>query len=140
MEARALENEYVPQNIFDLHIQNIKERATSDRELFDERFEKLQAIMEKNLSEYKAIASEINGKIEVLNEKIENNKVYFDEKIEHVTDTLTVAINDTNTRIDDTNKRIDDMNASQNKWFMLFGILMTVVPIAVAIIQSFVGK
>ena len=46
MEARALENEYVPQNIFDLHIQNIKERATSDRELFDERFEKLQAISE----------------------------------------------------------------------------------------------
>ena len=103
----ATEIEYVPRDLFDIHLQNIRDRENSDKELNEERFDKLQTIMEKNFA-------------------------LLNEKLEHVTDTLTVAINDTNTRI-------DDIHASQNKWFTVFGILFTaaavITPIAVAIVQ-----
>ncbi len=121
-ETDLLATDYVPRELFDIHLQNIRERASSEKELTDERFEKLQAIMEKNLAEYKVMIKEVNGRIDVL-----------DEKLEHVTDTLTVAISG-------LNERIDDIHQSQTLWFTLFGILIAVVPIAVAVVQNFITK
>ena len=43
-------------------------------------------------------------------------------------------------RIDGVDKRIDDLHQSQNKWFTLLGLLITIVPIAIAIIQSILKK
>ena len=105
-ETATSETEYVPRELFDMQIENIKERINSDKELNNERMEKLHAVMEKNFA-------------------------LLDEKIEHVTDTLTTAING-------LDKRIDDMHQSQTLWFTVFGILVAVVPIAVAVVQSFI--
>ena len=140
MAENLLATDYVPRELFDIHLQNIRERASSEKELTDERFEKLQAIMEKNLAEYKVMMKEVNGRIDVLDEKIEHMAKNLDEKIEHVTDTLTVAINGLGERMDGLEKRIDDVHQSQALWFTLFGVLVAVVPIAVAVVQSFITK
>ena len=42
--------------------------------------------------------------------------------------------------IDGIDKRIDDIHQSQNKWFMLLGFLIAAVPVAIAIVQSFIHK
>ena len=91
----------------------------ADKKLTDEKFEKFQMILEKNLAEYKTMIIEVNGRIDVLS-----------EKLEHTTDSLTIAILD-------LDKRIDDIRQTQNLWFSIFGIIATVVPIAVVVIQSF---
>ena len=44
------------------------------------------------------------------------------------------------TRLDGMDRRIDDIHNSQNKWFTLLGLLITIVPIAIAIIQSIIRK
>ena len=72
------------------------------------------------------LAIEVNGRIDVLS-----------EKLEHTTDSLTIAILDLDKRIDTMDKRIDDIRQTQNLWFSIFGIIATVVPIAVVVIQSF---
>jgi hypothetical protein len=51
----------------------------------------------------------------------------------HLEDTLTVAINA-------VNARVDDMHQSQTKWFMLLGVLVAVIPIAVALLQAIIAK
>ena len=42
-------------------------------------------------------------------------------------------------RVDGIDKRLDDMNSSQNKWFMVLGFLVAAVPIAIAVVQHFIG-
>ena len=139
MEARQLETEYVPRNIFDLHLQNIRDNARSEKELSDEKFEKFQAILEKNLAEYrvmlfdvKANFNELKAEISEIKQEQANMRAYFEEKIEHVTDTLTVAITD-------LDKRIDDMHQSHNKWFTVFGVLFAGLSIVLAAMQIWGG-
>ena len=121
MSEATLEREYVPQREFDIYIQNIKERADSDKELTAERLDRFEAVIDKKLSEMK---NEINAVNITLNTKIDN-----------VEDRLSTAVAGV---ID----RLDDMKDYQNKWFTLFGILFTaaaiIAPVAVALIQKFV--
>ena len=126
-ERTTTELEYVPRELFDMHLQSIRERANSDKEISDEKFDKFQMILEKNLAEYKTMITEVNGRIDVL-----------EEKLEHTTDTLTVAINGVNSRIDSLEKRIDDVHQSLSLWLGIMGFLIAVVPIAVAVVQSFI--
>ena len=121
MNEATLEREYVQQREFDIYIQNIKERADSDKELTAERLDRFEAVIDKKLSEMK---NEINAVNITLNTKIDN-----------VEDRLSTAVAGV---ID----RLDDMKDYQNKWFTLFGILFTaaaiIAPVAVALIQKFV--
>ena len=43
-------------------------------------------------------------------------------------------------RMDGLDKRIDDLSQSQNKWFMLLGLLVAVVPVVVALIQGMIAR
>ena len=45
-----------------------------------------------------------------------------------------------NARIDNMDKRFDDFAKSQNGWFMTIGFLVAAVPIAIAIVQHFIGR
>ena len=130
MEARTTESIYVPRELFDVHIQGIKERADSDKELTSEKIDKLQAVIEKNFAE-------LNSSIIRLDEKFQGQINVLNEKIDHTVDTLTVAIDGTNTRIDGLEKRIDDLHNSHNKWFTVFSVIFGVTAIAVAVIQVF---
>ena len=124
----TMEVEYVPQKIFDLQLDNLRYRTSTDRERMDDKIEKFQAVMEKHFAEMKSTVNEIRGEIKVL-----------DKKIDSVEEKLTGSINGTNERIDGLEKRFDDMKEHQNKWFTVFGILFSaaaiIAPIAVAIIQ-----
>ena len=87
MEAREINTEYVPQNIFDLHIQNLRERAISEKELSDEKFDKFQAIIEKNLAEYKILIGDLKSELKadiasVKNELLENRSELKNEFLE----------------------------------------------------------
>ena len=93
----ATETEYVPRELFDIHLQSIRERANSDKELGDERLEKFQAVMEKNFAT-------LQGQINVLSEKIDHVSNTTNEKIDHVSDTLSTKID----RVESTlNEKID---------------------------------
>ena len=52
--------------------------------------------------------------------------------------TLNARIDGMDKRMDGMDKRLDDMNKAQNGWFMVLGLLVTAVPIAVAVIQYFI--
>ncbi len=78
---------------------------------------------------------------------IEKNLEIVSEKIDHAVDTLTVAINGTNDRVDSLDKRIDsldkrisDMHQTMSLWFTVLGLLAVAVPIAVAVIETFMKK
>ena len=99
------ETEYVPRELFEIHLQSIRERANSDKELGDERLEKFQAVMEKNFAT-------LQGQINVLSEKIDRVSNTTNEKIDHVSDTLNEKID----RVADTlSTKIDRVESTLNE-------------------------
>ena len=111
--------EYITKGELDMRMGFSDQRTelliTSMKEVLNERLDKMQAVVEKNLAEHKSIASEIRSEI---------RELAGESRV------LTA-------RLDSVEKRIDDMHASQSKWFTLFGVLITAVPIVIAVIQHF---
>ena len=111
--------EYVTRSDLDLRM-NFRDKNTeiiisSVKEVLNERIDKMQAIIEKNVSNIKAEISDVRSDVKVLSSQV----------------------NSVEKQIDGINRRIDDMHQSQTKWFTLLGVLIAIVPIAIAIIQSF---
>ena len=112
--------EYVTRGEYDIRQRSLEDKAEYKEEianakfqslerLLDERFGKLEAIIEKNTARQEGAISELKG---------ENRAV--------------------NVRLDGLEKRIDDLQQTQNRWFTLLGILITVVPLVITLIQKFV--
>jgi len=117
----AIETEYVSQKIFDLQLDNLKNRSDLERERVDDRLEKNQAIADKNMAEVKAMFAEIRAEI---------NEVRGDVK-------------ELRSEVRGLEKRFDDMKEYQNKWFTVFGILFAaaiVAPVATAVVQHFMTR
>ena len=157
--TNAIETEYVSQKIFDLQLDNIKYRAETDRERVDNRLEKNQAVIYKNMAEVKNMFSELRNEMKnVRNElrsEINNINGELRNEIKSVRNELRSEINNVrnelksdikllDAKIEATNERFDDLKESQNKWFTVFGILFTaaaiISPVAVAVVQHFMTK
>ena len=89
----------------------------------------------------KELNDKIDGVRNELTEKIssvETSVKVLDQKLEGYFDTLTVAMNQTNTRIDDLGTRIEDLRQDikhdQNRLIMLVSLIVTVIT---ALIQYF---
>ena len=119
MEAREINTEYVPQNIFDLHIQNLRERAISEKELSDEKFDKFQAIIEKNLAEYKILIgdlkSELKAEIASVKNELSENRSELKGEILEVKNEMANEISNTNGRIDVIDKKLDNLQVVVNE-------------------------
>ena len=134
------ETEYVPRELFEIHLQSIRERANSDKELGDERLEKFQAVMEKNFAtlqgQINVLSEKIDHVADTLNEKIERVESTINKRIDGLEETIGVAIQGTHERIDGLEKRIDDQKHYMNVWFAV----LAAIPIAIAIVQHIIAK
>ena len=99
-----------------------------NNELYESRHEN-----ERRLSLLENQVSELRKDNQVLNTEIREMRA----EIKGDKNTFTTQINSIEKQIDGINRRIDDMHQSQTKWFTLLGVLVAIVPIAIAVIQSF---
>lgn len=120
--------EYVPQKIFDLQLEDIKFRTNAERERVDDRLDKNQAVIDKNMAEVKSMFVEIRAEIRVL-----------DKKVDSVDEKLNASIQNTNDKISSLEKRFEDMKDYQNKWFVVFGVLLGALTLAFSVIAFFKG-
>lgn len=138
MNDNTIITEYVPKELFDIHIQNIRDKNASDEKLtdarflaleklLDERFNRLQAVVEKNLAEHKAVAAKTEGRIDTLT-----------ERIEHAIDTLSVAISNNNQRLDDFKNEIEHkQSASAAKIGIFTALFIGAVQVVVSVVLHF---
>ena len=151
MPEIATPQEFITRSEFDTFTHDFTERVESNEQLSDLRMKKIISIISDNMVEINSSVSKLadntkhnfdllnerinsmnerinhtNSKIAATNERIDHLEKFFNEKIEHVTDTLTVAING-------VNQRIDDLQNAQNKSLAKWGIG---VAIAVGIFQD----
>ncbi|MBR2207462.1 MAG: hypothetical protein IJ859_01495 [Synergistaceae bacterium] len=127
--SNLAEVEYVSQKMFDLRLDDIKYRTSTERERMDDKLDRFQAIMEKNFAEMHSMINEFRVELKGIEGDIKELKgdiKALDEKIDAV-----------NMRVDSVEKRIDDLHQSHNKWFTLFGILFTIITVATSILAFF---
>ena len=121
--SSAVDVEYVQRDIFDEKLRNIDDRATFDRERTDDKFDRLQAIMEKNFAL-------LNAKIDHNNELFEAKIDKLNEKIDKVEETLSISIMG-------LADRLDDMKDYQNRWFTILTALGGVLTLVFAAFEFF---
>ena len=152
----AILTEYVPKELFDIHIQNIREKASSDEKLtearisslerlLDERFNRLQAVVEKNLAEFKAENSEMRGDLKVTHSEtraeiseIRGEVKTLGERIEHAIDTLSVAISNNNQRLDDFKEELEQkQTVSATRIGIFTALFIGAVQVIVSLVLHF---
>ena len=137
-DAQNIETEYVPKDLFELHIQNLREKSSSDERLnneriksverlLDERLDTILALMDKNLAEYRAVAAKTDGKIDVIC-----------AKLEHAIDSLTIAINSNEKRFDDFKQDLQEKQSrSFARWSIWTALIIGAVQVIIAVLLHF---
>ena len=130
--------DYVPKNLFELQIQSLREKSTSDEKLndarinaverlLDERMDTMLALMEKYLADYKAVSAKTEGKIDVIS-----------AKLEHAVDSLTIAINSNEKRFEDFKQELQAKQSSSfARWGIWTALFVGAVQVAVALLLHF---
>lgn len=130
--------DYVPKDVFELHIQSLREKSTSDEKLndariktverlLDERMDTMLALMEKYLADYRAVSAKTDGKIDVIN-----------AKLEHAVDSLTIAINGNEKRLEDFKQEFQAKQSSSfARWGIWTALFVGAVQVAVAVLLHF---
>lgn len=151
MSAETITNNFVTHEVFDAYIQGINSRVKANEQLDDLRMERLEAIIDKNMSD-------INGAIKLLAEhvkqltenlaEVKNNtqnssaEIYdlkltvnsINEKLDYSVATLKSTINN-------SDKRFDNFKEAQSKslakWAVAATLFIGAIQAVISIVLNF---
>ena len=164
-EERIME-EYVPQRIFDIQLQHINERYSSEKELSGMRFDRFQTSMERK---FESFENRVDKRISGLEKRIDGVEARLNNKIDSVETKLNSRIDKVEADLKETraelkgdikaldqkidvvaqnvinleasvNARFDEIDKTQNKWFAIFGIALTFITVAIPFITIVAQK
>ena len=145
MAEAAVMNDMVSQNVFDLQIRHLRERADSDEKLSSARFDRIEALLGKTLAEIKMdnaqLRSELKGEIKVMDEHFERKFDVLNERIGRVEKDLKTTRGDTVSLkaiasemrgdIKALNARLDTQQTKFGWYLTIFGLVITVIVAAI---------
>ena len=126
MNGAAAEIEYVPREVFNVHLQSIAEKNELERKIdaLDAKFTRKFDALDSKIDSTKI---ELQGQINVLAERIDGVKAEIN--------TLSERVGSLETHVD---ARLNDISNSNNKWLAFIAVLVTVVaPIITIVAQKF---
>ncbi len=115
--------QFVSQDVLNIHLQGMKERAASEGRITDARFDRLEAIMEKN-------TAEIKSEIKVMNERIERNLAEY----KAVVGDIRTEISDIRGDVKALNARVDSF---QHRRYWDIAWVGIVIGAVIGLIQMF---
>ena len=115
--------QYVSQDVLNIHLQGIKERAASEEKITDARFDRLEAILEKN-------TAEIKSEIKVMNERIDRNLAEY----KAVAGDIRTEISDIRGDVKALNARVDSF---QHRRYWDIAWVGIVIGAVIGLIQMF---
>ena len=63
-EAAVASNDFITKDVFNVHVRSMRDRADSEEKLSDARFDRIEALLQRNLSEQRRMNERLEGKIE----------------------------------------------------------------------------
>ena len=122
---------FVTKDAFDIQVRSIREREDANekvsdirfeymREMMDEQFKRLEAVVEKNLARQEAIAADIKGEMKAMNERIEKNLAQYEAAAGNIEGEMKAI-----------SARVDTQQTKFGWYLTVFGIIITVVIAAI---------
>ena len=131
------EPEFVRKDVFDIHVQGLRDRDNADVRISDARFDRMEALLERNIIEQRTFMREINGRVGRLEEDIRDIKKDMKQLRQEIKETREEAgmgFSELKGDLKATNARIDALQVTFGWYLALFGIAITVV---LTIVQRF---
>lgn len=130
MSSAIPEIEYLPREVFNVHLQSIAEKNELEHRIdaLDAKFTRKFDALDSKLDKTKL---ELQGQINVLSEKIDGVKAEFTTKFNNLNERVGSLENN-------VNARFNDMSNANNKWLAFIAVLVTVVaPFITIAVQRF---
>ena len=132
--AEAAMEDRVSQNIFDLQIRHLRERADSDEKLSSARFDRLETLMMSRFDKQETILTSFAEKVEQRFNTVENSikdvRKDIDSLYGHV-NKLYDAVGGMQGDIKAINARLDTQQTKFGWYLTIFGLIITVVIAAI---------
>ncbi len=106
-------NDYISQDMFDLQIKHLRERADSDEKLSNARIELMQAFITKAMAEQNTLITDIKGEMKAINERMDKNLAEYKVLLSNVRSELKDDISEVRGDVKAINARFDTL---QNKF------------------------
>ncbi len=126
MSTAIHEIEYLPREVFDVHLQSIAEKSDLER--------RIDALDAKFTRKFDALDSKINKVELTLNEKLDKTKIELQGQINVLSEKIDGVDAKLTAKIDGLDQRIESLDKSQNKWFAIFGLALTFLTITIPFI------
>ena len=127
------EPDFIRKDVFDIHVKGLQDRDDADARVSDARFDRIEALLERNIIEQRTFMREINGRVGRVEEDVRNIKKDMKELRQEVKETRE-DVSEIKGDLKATNARIDALQVTFGWYLTLFGIAITVV---LTIVQRF---
>ncbi|MBR1486619.1 MAG: hypothetical protein IJ597_05130 [Synergistaceae bacterium] len=126
MSSAAAEIEYLPREVFNVHLQSIAEKNELER--------KIDALDAKFTRKFDALDSKIDKVEAQLNDRLDKTKIELQGQINVLAERIDGVEAKLTAKIDGLDKSIESLDKNQNKWFAVFGLALTFITIAIPFI------
>lgn len=127
-------NDYISQDMFDLQIKHLRERADSDEKLSNARIELMQAFITKAMAEQNTLITDIKGEMKAINERMDKNLAEYKVLLSNVRSELKDDISEVRGDVKAINARLDTL---QNKFSWNLAWVGIIMGLVLAIVQHF---
>ncbi len=133
-EAVFVPTDFVTRDAFNIHVKSMRDRADSEEKLSDARFDKLEALMERNMAAQRELITQVSSKIEgvlgQIKKDVESNTNDIREMKKDIGN-LYGDVSDIKGDVKALNARVDTQQTKFGWYLTIFGIVITVVIAAI---------
>ena len=126
--------DFVTRDAFNIHVKSMRDRADSEEKLSDARFDKLEALMERNMAAQRELITQVSSKIEgvlgQIKKDVESNTNDIREMKKDIGN-LYGDVSDIKGDVKALNARVDTQQTKFGWYLTIFGIVITVVIAAI---------
>ena len=132
MNGATAEIEYVPREVFNVHLQSIAEKNELER--------KIDVLDAKFTRNFDALNSKIDKVEATLNDKLDKTKIELQGQINVLAERIDGVEAKLTAKIEGLDKSIESLDKNQNKWFAIFGLALTFITVAIPFITIMAQK
>ncbi|MBQ7262184.1 MAG: hypothetical protein IJR14_00540 [Synergistaceae bacterium] len=120
------ELEYITKDAFDIQVRSLRERDDSDEKVSEARFDRLEALMARNLAEQKELVKDIRAEVLMLGERmdrLEKDVGRLNEKFDDLREDMGEVRGD----VKALSSRVDALQTKFGWYLTLFGVAIAAV-------------
>ena len=137
-EAVLVPGDFVSRDVFNIHVKSMRDRADSEEKLSDARFDRFEALMDRNMAAQRELITQVAGKIDVIlsqiKKDVENNSGDIREMKKDI-NAISGEVSEIKGNVKALSARVDTQQTKFGWYLTIFGLIITVVIAAIQFLK-----